>query len=103
MVEAAIGQHLRIGGRAAEKSVFLDQRHARAALRRPDGRADAAGTAARDDHVVGVHVARHQFLQLRKAFSARVMSQLTIRPRIDRIATPAMSWSVDIRLPARST
>ena len=91
MVEAAIGQNLRIGGCTAQKTVFLHQRHTRAGLGRTNGSTYATGTATGDDDVIIVLFLRHQFLQLRKVFSSRVINQLTISPRTARIATPAIS------------
>lgn len=43
-----------------------------------------------------IHQPRHRS----KNFSARPMSQATVNPMHESIATPAINWSVAIRLPA---
>nr|WP_010138110.1 hypothetical protein [Oceanicola sp. S124] len=66
VVEAAVGQHLRIGRSTTEEAVFLDQRHPGARLGRAKRRAHATGTAAGNHHIVVGFVTGHQFLHPRK-------------------------------------
>src|SRR5690606_37660295 len=99
--QAAIGIDLRGGGSPAEEAVFLDEANLGTRFRRADGGGDTRrATAADGDVIVGFETLRHQVRQLRKYCSALPMIHPTVRPRMESMATPAISWSVANNAPA---
>jgi hypothetical protein len=70
--EPAIGKHLRIGRRAAQKAVFLHQAHFRARLGGTERGADAARATAHNDHVIICFgTPGHDRMLLRVAFARK--------------------------------